>query len=249
MSEAQKVTEQNLLRFNQREDFADEKRQAEEALANPLVNDKSLARNAIQRIEKQLEAQAPPSLSPSDRENLAKRAEAIRQDLLEGMPSQEEMRKAPPGAVGKNLAWEERAKKPWGDSKVGRMQEWKNIQIALDPSNSDPDYTNFERFRPRTSTLGMDGAVIPGKQYFIPSEQYKANYDDIFKGNQADLAEKDAEIEALRAELAARESTPKAEKPLDMSLIAKCGKQGFKDKRGKMAHERFCKDCSGAEVN
>jgi hypothetical protein len=38
------------------------------------------------------------------------------------MPSQEEMRKAPPGAVDKHMGWEKRNKP--------KIAEWKNLRFA-----------------------------------------------------------------------------------------------------------------------
>jgi hypothetical protein len=91
------------------------------------------------------------------------------------MPSQEEMRKSPPGAIGKHMRWEKQNKK--------NLEEWKNLKLRLNHEDTDPDVANFERFRPTSSSsLNMDNAHIPGNQYFLPpqSEQYRDNFDKVF---------------------------------------------------------------------
>ena len=91
---------------------------------------------------------------------MVSREKSLLNEILAGMPSQEEMRKAPPGAVDKHMAWERRNK--------AKILEWKNLRLRLNPSEREA--ANLERFRPRDSTLSMDHAVIPGKQIYIPDE-------------------------------------------------------------------------------
>ena len=81
-------------------------------------------------------------------------------DILQGMPSQEEMRKSPPGAVDKHRQWERRNKT--------KILEWKNLQLRLNAGSGDRDVANLERHRPTASSLNMDSAFIPGKQFYMP---------------------------------------------------------------------------------
>jgi hypothetical protein len=75
------------------------------------------------------------------------------------MPSQEEMRKAPPGAVDKHMSWEKRNKL--------KILEWKNLRLRL-THGTEAEAANLERHRPTGSTLNMDNAHIVGKQFFMP---------------------------------------------------------------------------------
>ena len=102
--------------------------------------------------------------------------------IREGMLSHEEMRRNPPGAVDQNVWWERRNK--------ARITTWRNLNAALHPGiPADQAQTLFspERLRPRTSHLNMDNAQIPAVRAFsFPSEQYKENYDAIFKPKPAE---------------------------------------------------------------
>jgi hypothetical protein len=60
--------------------------------------------------------------------------------------------------------------------------KWKNVRLTLNVGTDDPDIANLELYRPKSSTLNMGGAQIPGKYYFMPSDNpnYSENYDNIF---------------------------------------------------------------------
>ena len=89
---------------------------------------------------------------------MAARSKTLLDQILTGMPSQEEMRKAPPGAVDKHMGWEKRNKPA--------IMEWKNLQLRLRPGEREA--ANLERHRPASSTLNMDNAVVQGKAIYIP---------------------------------------------------------------------------------
>lgn len=87
--------------------------------------------------------------------------------MLEGIPTQAEMRRNPSGAVDKHQNWQYRNKQ--------RMAEWKNIRLRLHASgaleNVRPDATdvaNFEQFRPSggPGELNMHNEQIQGKVMF-----------------------------------------------------------------------------------
>ena len=118
-------------------------------------------------IRRNLEENAPKPYETADLDNAVAREKTLLGEILQGMPTQEEMRRAPPGAVDKHMKWEQRNKK--------RISEWKNIRKCLHVAgNADVadavDTSNLERYRPSggTSQLNLDNAVIPGKSIHLP---------------------------------------------------------------------------------
>ena len=154
------MTAQNLLRPHQVAEMTEEKSRLERSLNNPHVQDKGEVARALRRISKQLETQTPTPYTGNETDRAVRREAELRDQILRGMPSQEEMRKSPPGAVGKHMEWEKRVKP--------LLAEWKSIRLRLNAGSQDPDVANFERYRPKTSTLNMDNAVVAGTQYFMP---------------------------------------------------------------------------------
>lgn len=150
----------NYLRPNQVSDMTEEKRRLEKAVSNPFVQEKGEVLRALRRISGQIEKQTPIPYAGDEADKAVKREAILRDRILEGMPSQEEMRKAPAGAVGKHMAWEKRVKP--------LLNEWKAIRLRLNAGSEDPDVANFERFRPTSSTLNMHNTVVQGTQYFMP---------------------------------------------------------------------------------
>ena len=91
---------------------------------------------------------------------MVRRSRELLAEIIPGMASQEEMRKAPPGAVDKHMAWERRNK--------AKIMEWKHIMCRLTAGSGNRDAANLEKHRPRDSTLSMDNAQIPGRNFFMP---------------------------------------------------------------------------------
>lgn len=199
---------------------------------NAKLQDKHSAHKQLRALRADMEKQMAPETTPEQRDQLAKDERELRQKIVEAMPSQEEMRKCPPGAIGKEVRFQKTFKT--------KIIQWKNTIRMLEAGNDDPDVSNLEKFRPKASTLNMDNAIIQGKQYFIPpdTEQYKANYDRTFNvGTETEkrIEELEKHLEYL---LANAEATP----VVHDILSAKCGKEckgGF----GLRAHERQCKKC------
>lgn len=151
----------NLLRPRQVDDAKHEIKSLEEQLRSPHIEDKGEVNTKLRRVRKSFEQQAPrPAENPAEEDRMVKRSRQLLTEILEGMPSQEEMRKAPPGAVDKHIRWEKANK--------AKIVEWKNLQLRLTAGSGDNEVANLERFRPRESSLSMDNAVIPGKQYHLP---------------------------------------------------------------------------------
>ena len=167
-----------LLRQRQINEMQDDRRALTEQLANPHIQDKATVARQIRRLDHQLETQTPKEAIGPEIDTLVQEEKELREAFTEGMPTAEEMRKCPPGAVGKNMAWEKRNK--------GTILKWKNVMLRLNVGNDDPDLCNIERFRPKANTLGMEKAQIPGKTYFFPTEAYKEGHERIFSKEKSD---------------------------------------------------------------
>ena len=148
-----------LLRPRQVEEMQNQVKIAEAKLNNPAILDKGEARKQLIRGRASLESQTPkPPVDAAEEGRMVARSRQLLDQVLAGMPSQEEMRKAPPGAVDKHMGWEKRNKPA--------ILEWKNLQLRLRPGESEA--ANLERHRPVGSTLSMDNAFIPGQRFHIP---------------------------------------------------------------------------------
>jgi hypothetical protein len=150
-----------LLRPWQVDELQDEKRSLEAMMTNQHVQDKGSVNKQLRQLKHQLETQSPKPPTAAEVDGLAKREAQLQSEMVQGMPSQEEMRKNPPGAVGKHMTWEKRNKQ--------KLLEWKNIRLRMNIGDNDPDLANFERHRPTTSSLNMDNAQIHGTTYFMPT--------------------------------------------------------------------------------
>lgn len=150
----------NVLRPNQIAQYEATKDSLEDKLNNKDIQDKQIVRAQLSRAEKEYESQRPKEFMESEVDAAVKERDELKQTILEGMPSQEEMRKAPPGAIGKHRDHEKRNKT--------NILRWKELQLRLHVGSEDPDIANIEMFRPKASSLSMDNAVIPGKNFHIP---------------------------------------------------------------------------------
>src|SRR3990167_1705518 len=149
-----------LLRPAQIEDTKSEIKALEAKLQSPHIEDKGEVAKQLRRVTKSFEEQLPrPPVDGEEEGRMISRSRDLLNDILRGMPSQEEMRKAPPGAVDKHMKWEKANKQ--------KILEWKNLQLCL-THGQEPDAANLERHRPVGSTLNMDNAFIPGKMFFMP---------------------------------------------------------------------------------
>lgn len=179
-----------LLRPAQLADALDEKKALEKKLESPNIQDKGEVARQLRRVSAGLRDQTPTPFSSSDIDKATALEAELREQILDGMPSHEEMRKAPPGAVEKHQAWEARTKH--------KMGLWKNLMLRLNAGSSDGSVANFEKYRPRTSTLNMDNAQIQGKQFFMPETSGPAV---IFNDNDIATLRKHAPDIALKLPL------------------------------------------------
>lgn len=159
-AEAAVFSTKPLLRPSQVEDTKSEIKALEAKLQSPYIEDKGEVAKQLRRVTKSFEEQVPrPPVDGEEEGRMVARSRDLLNDILQGMPSQEEMRKAPPGAVDKHMKWEKANK--------ARIAEWKNIQLRL-THGQEPDAANLERHRPVGSSLNMDNAYIPGRTFFMP---------------------------------------------------------------------------------
>jgi hypothetical protein len=151
-----------LLRPDQLQSAHEEIASLEAKLSNPLIQDKGQVRKQLVQARKLTEQQTPlPPANSEEEGRMVARSKELLEKILRGMPSQEEMRKSPPGAVDKHRKWEARNKPA--------ILEWKNLQLRLTAGSGEREVANLERHRPTASTLNMDNAQITGKQFFMPA--------------------------------------------------------------------------------
>lgn len=151
-----------VLRPNQIAEYEGTKNSLEAKLNNPRIQDKASVRRQLNRVEREFDRQRPKEYADADKDKAARRGAELLEKITHGMPSQEEMRKCPPGAINKHREWE--------SSNKADIQEWKGIQLRLNAGTDDPDVANLEKFRPTRSSLNMDNAMIPGSQTYLPSQ-------------------------------------------------------------------------------
>lgn len=108
--------------------------------------------------------QAPEPIAPGDIDGAVRAERQLRESWLEGMPTQAEMRRNPPGAVDKNIRWNR--------DKKSDVLRWKNLRRRLQATGMDlpvNDVSNVELYRPVDGSMNMDNAQIEGKDLKIPS--------------------------------------------------------------------------------
>lgn len=149
-----------LLRPAALADALAEKASLEKKLVTKEIQDKGEVAKQLRRLDTTLRTQTPVAFTGPELDAARRLEVELREQILQGMPSHEEMRKNPPGAVEKHIAWERRNKE--------KLLQWKNIQLRLNAGNDDGSVANFEKYRPRTSTLNMDSAQISGTSVFLP---------------------------------------------------------------------------------
>jgi hypothetical protein len=241
------------MTHRQVQEFRDDIKDMEKSLGDPgaQFGDRGTAVKQLKQLKHDLEVGEPPDTTPAQRDALAREAARLTEIVKEGMCSFEEMRKRPPGAVGKHRKH---------NKTMPEQIRLKNILRILHKGDDDPDVSNLEKLRPRTSTLNMDNAFIPGKDYF-PSPNtsaYREGYDRTFgpkdqapadPGEIAALKQQLARLEKLVSAKAAAEpqqAKPESEKPFAAS--AACGREfrAGAQHRADFAvrgHQKGCDEC------
>ena len=208
-----------LLGTSQREALESDRSYLTEQLTNPLVTDKPTVLKNLRRVEHDIETQSPPELTGDALDKEVRLEKELRESIVPDMLSQEEMRKAPAGSVGRHLAFEKKHK--------NSILRWKNAMRTIHRGSDDPDIANLERFRPTVSTMGMHDVLIQGRNFDFPSQKYLEGYDGIdwskhdraegedmesFKSRvrRGELAEMRAKLDALEDALTAPSVEPEA---------------------------------------
>lgn len=155
-----------LLKQNQIEEMVGERERLSATLKAPphlrnAIQDAGTMMATLKRLERSLERDTPRQYQGSGVDAAIKREKELREKFTQGMPTREEMRRNPPGALEKHMQWEARNK--------ADISEWKNIRRRLLASGamsedlSDSSVANIERYRPAggAGELSMDGAQIP----------------------------------------------------------------------------------------
>lgn len=149
----------NLLRPQQAAELAEEKKRINTAIRErpEMVQDKAAAHKQVRDISKMLETQAPKALKGKDKDEAIAKVAKLQEEITQGMPSKQEMRECPTGAIQKHTSWEQRNKK--------KLAEWKELQLRLNVGTDDPDVANFERYRPTKSTLNIHNPIVQSTDF------------------------------------------------------------------------------------
>ena len=154
-------TKHSLLRPDQVDEMREEKKALEVKLHNPRIEDKGAVMEQLRRLDHQFETQRPKPFSSAEVDRGMRRISELEDKIRDGMLSHEEMRKCPPGAIDRHRNWEAK--------NLDNITEWQNLQRRLNAENDNRESASIERLRPLASTMNMDNAMIPGKQYFGPA--------------------------------------------------------------------------------
>lgn len=162
-----------LLKPRQVEDMKEEQKMLEDSLSAPAhvsgrIQDKPAMFRQLNNIKQTLERDMPREYAVHELDLAKSREAELINQIRQGMPTQEEMRRNPPGAVDKHRAWEARNK--------NAILEWKNIRKRLHASDAiddclpdSTDLSNIEMYRPSggAQQMNMDNAQIPGTEYHM----------------------------------------------------------------------------------
>ncbi len=166
----------NPLRANQVEEFKNERERLQSIVKAPAWQtgaDRGAAQKRFKAIDKTLAEGAPKGLDKFRQDKVAVLAKEALDEIKAAMLPQATMRRNPAGAV-------DHFRRNEGSKEVkDKIITWKRAMRALDPDNTDQDYTNLERYRPSgtpedgTSSFSAN-AQIPGK--FTQSALAKENW-------------------------------------------------------------------------
>lgn len=148
------------LRPHQVKEFEEEQKRIKDQLAGKngaQLQDASSARKSLRNIEKIMDEQAPKELKGKDKDAALKRIDVLKDNILKGMPSKEEMRKCPAGAVAKHTTWEKNNK--------AEINEYKELMLKTNYGTDDAEIASIEKIRPTKSTLNMHNELVEGQQF------------------------------------------------------------------------------------
>ena len=166
-----------LMRPNQVEEALEERKRLQSQIditGKPAWEQASVearrdAARLLGRIDKQLGSQVPTAYDREELDTAVAREAHLREQFTTGMPTQEEMRRNPAGAVDKHRSWEARNK--------AAILEWKNVRLRLhaggdikDVPRDANDIANMEMYRPSggVGQMNLDNAQINPPTFFLP---------------------------------------------------------------------------------
>jgi len=177
---AQAPRTERYLSKTQRTEIQQDIASADNFLNHPQTHLRPQVPNDVRRqiinLNQMLVKGTPPPLSGRNLDAAVGRRDELQTRIAGTLQSDEEMRKNPPGAVGRYQRGEASPRCK------ADILEWKNLQEAIHPESDDPDKCNVEMLRQwrRPSDLNMDGAQITGKTHSVPSRLYEQNYEQVF---------------------------------------------------------------------
>src|SRR5574341_411952 len=223
-----KDLKQNLLRYNQRELLKRDLENYELSLQEAKGPDRAVLLRRKAQTERMLHDQSPVPLTPKEKDKLSDLEKKLRTRIVENMPSDEVMRRNPPGAVDWNRRWLEANKR--------LIRIWKNTRIQLNPDSQDRDLANIERYRPSNRLHGpTSGAQISGAM----------SYSDVPDANWPfDAQPNSALVQAQKHydEQSAEEEVEKAFQEQDILLSGEENKEGF-GPSGTLSAEEYAERC------
>ena len=165
-----------LLRHDQISELKEEKADYEHILGDPFLRRKvknaGAMMNRMRQIDHQLSTYSAEPLSRKEQDEVASRIRQLEEEIKEGMPTEEEMRKNAVGTLGKHQRWERPSNKR-------KILQWKNLKRQLEPDNTDPDLANVEQLRSagQMDRLRTD-AQIPGVMSYgaVPQENWDTTF-------------------------------------------------------------------------
>lgn len=204
------------------ENLAADVENMKQTVKQPHAQNKGLMRQQIKAMEAQLEHSAPTPFVGAELDKAVTAEKELAAELSANMLTQAEMRRSPAGAVGKHQAFE----KQFHD----KICLWKMLRRRLHAGSDDPDVSNAELLRPKSSSreLDMSTTLVETKDYHLPpadadlgvvfsDEDLKtlAGISPLLHSAIALVSNKErAEIKALLAQTASAEVSASTGKPV-----------------------------------
>lgn len=132
--------------------------------------DGSAVRRRVGQINHDLEKYSPKPFAQDDKQEAVDFEKALREEIVKGMPTQAEMRRAPAGAVDKHMQWEARNKPLIKSWKILRQRlaemgaEFKN-PIGGTLGRESEALCNLELYRPVEGSMNMDNQVVQNQDW------------------------------------------------------------------------------------
>lgn len=210
-----------LLRPHQMEQVREDIKRFERTLNAPdhvraQVQSPNEMRRQLRASREMLDKQAPKPFAADELDKAVAREKELLTSITNGMPTQQEMRRNPNGAVDKHRLWEKRNKSD--------ILRWKNLRLRLHESGAVDGFTkdsgevaNLEHFRPSggPQELLMHGEQIPGTDYHMVANPRSVTMNDT---EIAALKEVDPEMAGMLATMSA-ESRAVVKEAIQLALM------------------------------